>query len=108
MADPGIKTATSSVIGTDTVLHSTMSYTSEKKAASDIVELPCVDEAISTGGKVFTPDWRFWVILTSLGITSLLTAIEASVTSTALPSVAKALDAKELYVWFASAFFLTR
>ncbi|KAK8909537.1 hypothetical protein QC760_002239 [Botrytis cinerea] len=107
MANPGIKTATSSVIGTDTVLHSTMSSTSEKKAASDIVELPGVDEAISTGGKVFTPDWRFWVILTSLGITSLLTAIEASVTSTALPSVAKALDAKELYVWFASAFFLT-
>jgi hypothetical protein len=52
--------------------------------------------------------WRFWVILVALGITSLGAAVESTVISTALPRIAEALDAKELYVWFANAYTLTR
>lgn len=52
--------------------------------------------------------WKFWLIITSLSITSLLTAIEGTVTSTALPSIANSLDSRELYVWFVNAIFLSR
>ncbi|GAP85175.1 putative major facilitator superfamily general substrate transporter [Rosellinia necatrix] len=51
--------------------------------------------------------WRFWVVLVALGITSLGAAVESTVISTALPRIAEALDAKELYVWFANAYTLT-
>jgi len=52
--------------------------------------------------------WRFWMIILSLCFTSLLTAIEATVTATALPSIARELDSRELYVWFVNALFLSR
>jgi hypothetical protein len=55
----------------------------------------------------FSTDWRFWAIFGGLAFTSLLTAIEATVTSTALPTIARALNAQESYVWFVNAFFLT-
>ncbi|KAI1144741.1 major facilitator superfamily domain-containing protein [Nemania diffusa] len=51
--------------------------------------------------------WRFWVVLVALGITSLGAAVESTVISTSLPRIAEALDAKELYVWFANAYTLT-
>ncbi|RII13604.1 hypothetical protein CUC08_Gglean004374 [Alternaria sp. MG1] len=51
--------------------------------------------------------WRFWMIILSLCFTSLLTAIEATVTATALPSIARELDSRELYVWFVNALFLS-
>ncbi|KAL1616300.1 hypothetical protein SLS56_011464 [Neofusicoccum ribis] len=51
--------------------------------------------------------WRFWAIFLALSITSLLAAVESTVTSTALPVISGALDAGELYVWFVNAYFLT-
>jgi hypothetical protein len=59
-------------------------------------------------GDGFPKDWRFWVIFAALGFTSLLTAIESTVTSTALPTIARDLNAQETYVWFVNSFFLTR
>lgn len=53
-------------------------------------------------------DWKFWTIIGSLCITSLLTAIEATVTSTALPSISNTLRSREVYVWFVNAIFLSR
>lgn len=53
-------------------------------------------------------DWRFWTIIASLCITSLLTAIESTVTSTALPTISKTLGSREEYVWFVNAIFLSR
>ncbi|KAK8876854.1 MFS general substrate transporter [Apiospora arundinis] len=51
--------------------------------------------------------WRFWTIFAALAITSLLAAVESTVTSTAMPAIARALDSGELYVWFANAYTLT-
>ncbi|KXJ85211.1 major facilitator superfamily domain-containing protein [Microdochium bolleyi] len=51
--------------------------------------------------------WRFWVIFPTLMLVSLLVAVESTVTSTALPFIVHELDAGELYVWFANAYFLT-
>jgi hypothetical protein len=52
--------------------------------------------------------WRFWLIVVSLCFTSLLTAIESTITATTLPSIARVLDSRELYVWFVNAIFLSR
>lgn len=55
-----------------------------------------------------TYGWRFWVIFTALSVTSLLTAVESTVTSTALPTISRELNAGEAYIWFVNAFFLSR
>lgn len=52
--------------------------------------------------------WRFWTIFGALCVTTMLNAVESSVTSTALPFIVHELDAGDLYVWFVNAFFLTR
>ncbi|KAK1149548.1 hypothetical protein N8T08_005097 [Aspergillus melleus] len=52
-------------------------------------------------------DWRFWLIFTGLSVTSLLTAVESTVTSTALPTISRDLNAGEAYIWFVNAFFLS-
>ena len=52
--------------------------------------------------------WRFWAIFLALAITSLLAAVENTVTATALPHIAGALQAGEVYVWFANAYTLAR
>lgn len=54
-----------------------------------------------------TKGWRFWATFPALCLTSMLAAVESTVTSTALPSITKALDAGDLYVWFANSYFLT-
>ncbi|KAF2431627.1 MFS general substrate transporter [Tothia fuscella] len=51
--------------------------------------------------------WRFWAIFLSLSVTSLLAAVESTVTSTALPIISADLNAGELYIWFVNAYFLT-
>ncbi|KAL2074292.1 hypothetical protein VTL71DRAFT_8070 [Oculimacula yallundae] len=51
-------------------------------------------------------DWRFWMIFVSVCVTTLLVAIDLSIVSTALPTIAQDLDAAELYVWVANAYVL--
>lgn len=55
-----------------------------------------------------TYNWRFWAIFLALSVTSLLAAVESTVTSTALPVISANLQAGELYIWFVNAYFLTR
>lgn len=51
---------------------------------------------------------RFCLTLFGLGLATLLTAIESTVTSTAFPFISKQLGSGELYVWFVNGFFLAR
>lgn len=44
-------------------------------------------------------DWRFWALLASISLAGLLTALEGTVTSTALPSIVNDLGGGHLYVW---------
>ncbi|OAP57642.1 hypothetical protein AYL99_08380 [Fonsecaea erecta] len=50
---------------------------------------------------------RFWMILVALSVTSLLTALEATITSTALPSIIADLGGGDLYIWAVNGYFLT-
>ncbi|KAI1392119.1 MFS general substrate transporter [Hypoxylon trugodes] len=51
--------------------------------------------------------WRFWTVFSAICFTTILAAIESTVTSTALPFIVHELDAGDLYVWFVNAYFLT-
>ncbi|KAH7395972.1 major facilitator superfamily domain-containing protein [Cadophora sp. MPI-SDFR-AT-0126] len=60
-------------------------------------------EATEEGGK---KDWRFWMIFVSVCVTTLLVAVDLSIVSTALPTIAQDLNADELFVWVANAYVL--
>lgn len=50
---------------------------------------------------------RFWAILFVLALVSLLTSLEATVTSTVLPSVVADLGGGDDYIWISNTYFLT-
>ncbi|KAK7957296.1 methylenomycin A resistance protein [Apiospora aurea] len=50
---------------------------------------------------------RFWAIMGVLALTSLLTALEATITSTVLPVIVSDLNGGSGYIWVANAYFLT-
>ena len=50
---------------------------------------------------------RFFGIIMALSFTGLLTALEATITSTALPSIIFALGGSDLYIWAVNIYFLT-
>ncbi|OQV03821.1 hypothetical protein CLAIMM_08815 [Cladophialophora immunda] len=50
---------------------------------------------------------RFWMIVVALSFTGLLTALEATITSTALPSIIADLGGGDLYIWAVNGYFLT-
>lgn len=60
-------------------------------------------QATEEGGK---KDWRFWMIFVSVCVTTLLVAVDLSIVSTALPTIAQDLNADELFVWVANAYVL--
>ncbi|PON28895.1 hypothetical protein TGAM01_v202003 [Trichoderma gamsii] len=51
--------------------------------------------------------WRFWAVFPAICVTSLLAAVESTVTSTALPFIVHQLNAGSVYVWFVNVFLLT-
>ncbi|KAI0013414.1 major facilitator superfamily domain-containing protein [Xylariaceae sp. FL0662B] len=51
--------------------------------------------------------WRFWAVFISLSVSAFLSALEGAVVSTALPSIARAVNAGEDYIWMVNVYFLT-
>ncbi|RYP64448.1 hypothetical protein DL769_006670 [Monosporascus sp. CRB-8-3] len=51
--------------------------------------------------------WRFWTIIISCTVSSILTALDGSAISTAMPSMVEDLGSTYAYVWIANAYFLT-
>ena len=58
-------------------------------------------------GTIEKKSLRFWAIILSLAVTGLLTALEATITSTALPTIIDSLGGASLYVWVINLYFLT-
>ncbi|KAF2868540.1 major facilitator superfamily domain-containing protein [Massariosphaeria phaeospora] len=50
---------------------------------------------------------RFWAIIVVISLVSLLTSLEATVTSTVMPSLVADLGGGENYIWVSNAYFLT-
>lgn len=55
----------------------------------------------------FKPTARFWAIIFTCAVIGLLSALENTVVTTALPQVAAELDLQANYIWVTNAFFLT-
>ncbi|KAJ5656196.1 hypothetical protein N7507_008146 [Penicillium longicatenatum] len=56
---------------------------------------------------VFEKGPRFFTILFVLALTSLLTSLEATITSTVMPSIVADLAGGDNYIWISNAYFLT-
>jgi len=56
---------------------------------------------------LFDRSKRFWAIIITLSVASLLSALENSVVTTALPFIVTQLDLGTEYIWVTNVFFLT-
>ncbi|KAI3317861.1 major facilitator superfamily protein [Xylariaceae sp. AK1471] len=52
-------------------------------------------------------DPRFWAIIVAISFAALLTALEATITSTALPSIIADLGGGDLYIWAVNGYFVS-
>lgn len=59
------------------------------------------------GSPRFEKGPRFWAILFVLALASLLTSLEATVTSTVMPSIVADLGGGDNYIWISNSYFLT-
>lgn len=76
----------------------------ESKEASS-VDSP--DAPTEKSSPQFKKGPRFFAILFVLALASLLTSLEATVTSTVMPSIVADLVGGEDYIWISNAYFLT-
>lgn len=51
---------------------------------------------------------RFFAIIAALALSGLLTSLEATITSTALPTITADLGGADLYIWIVNGFYLTQ
>jgi hypothetical protein len=51
---------------------------------------------------------RFWGIMVALSVTAILSALEGTVVSTALPTIIRDLGGGELYLWAPNGYFLPK
>lgn len=78
---------------------------SKEKADTPVSKNTQISTTLTTSGS--KKGLQFWMILVTLSFTSLLTSLEATITSTALPSIIADLGGGDLYVWAANGYFLT-
>ncbi|RAQ71783.1 macrolide phosphotransferase k [Aspergillus flavus] len=50
--------------------------------------------------------WRFWAITIALSLTGLLSTIEGTIITSALPTITKAFGGSSAYIWVPNAYFL--
>ncbi|KAI1134398.1 major facilitator superfamily-domain-containing protein [Hypoxylon sp. FL0543] len=82
------------------------SVSSTDRTAPDILE-DGHDLKTPTAKSTASHGWRFWAVFISLSISAFLSALEGAVVSTALPSISRAINAGEDYIWIVNVFFLT-
>lgn len=58
-------------------------------------------------GFVFNKDPRFWAIIIAIAFAALLTALESTITSTALPTIIADLGGGDLYIWTVNGYFVS-
>lgn len=91
---------------------------SEQTTASSVHESSSKETAIGKddeGGHAKEPlpaatkkSIRFFAIIAALALSGLLTSLEATITSTALPTITADLGGADLYIWVVNGFYLTQ
>ena len=72
------------------------------KPASDMSD----QEAAMASPPKVSKGWRFWLIFVAVCVATLIVAVDVSIISTALPTIAEDLHSAELFVWVANAYVL--
>ncbi|KAL8993768.1 MAG: hypothetical protein Q9169_006100 [Polycauliona sp. 2 TL-2023] len=54
--------------------------------------------------QAFRPSWRVWSIFVVLCLLSFISAVDATIVTTSLPTITKEVGGAELYVWIANSF----
>ena len=72
------------------------------KPASDMSD----QEAATASPPKASKGWRFWLIFVAVCVATLVVAVDVSIISTALPTIAEDLRSAELFVWVANAYVL--
>ncbi|KAF5985246.1 multidrug transporter (major facilitator family) [Fusarium coicis] len=80
--------------------------------SSDQTKTPREDEEaqppVSAKTKpAFNRDYRFWMIMVTLVLATLLASLEATVVITSLPTIVESLNLGSSYIWVTNVFFLT-
>ncbi|PYI32191.1 MFS general substrate transporter [Aspergillus indologenus CBS 114.80] len=78
-----------------------------KNSPPDSVDTPPAEVLDDAPKLSFNHDLRFWLVFVALCVTSLLAALEGTVTSTALPTIVADLNIGDDYPWVSNAYFLT-
>ncbi|WDK20352.1 major facilitator superfamily transporter [Colletotrichum graminicola] len=83
----------------------TLNPSSLGEASPESSETPnASDDTTTTRVSQAKRDWRFWALLASISLAGLLTALEGTITSTALPSIVDELGGGHLYVWIVNGY----
>src|SRR6187549_49923 len=85
-----------------------MTDTASEGAANTSIEAPILSGAAKSDPPTYSTDrgFRFWAILAALSFACLPSALEATITSTALPTMIADLGGGDLYVWAVNGYFL--
>ena len=86
-----------------------MSQLDTSASAMESKEASLDDQDASTkkSAPKFQKGPRFWAIIVVLSLISLTTSLEATVTSTVMPSLVADLGGGETYIWVSNAYFLS-
>ena len=83
----------------------------QEAAASTADSREASVDALDAASEKDQPDFekgpRFWAIIVVLSLISLLTSLEATVTSTVMPSIVTDLSGGDNFIWVSNAYFLT-
>ncbi|GJC90832.1 efflux pump FUS6 [Colletotrichum liriopes] len=80
----------------------TLSSSSEEASPESLETTP--ETSDTTRPAPVKRDWRFWALLASISLAGLLTALEGTITSTALPSIVNELGGGHLYIWIVNGY----
>lgn len=89
------------------IQHVTSSETPAAAASNDAKPKPSNPDGVAEEDD-FHPGPRLWIIIIGLGITLLLTALENTVVTVAMPAIVSDLGLGENYIWVTNAFFMCR
>lgn len=79
-----------------------------KRHQSDIADTTATKKDQTSDGWRTKKSFGFYAIIVALALTNLLTSLEQTITSTALPTVTADLGGASLYVWVVNGYYLTQ
>jgi MFS family permease len=84
-----------------------LAHTTNQGTTSSLSRTTPKSEVVVTQDQPTLRTWRFWAIIASLMITGLMSALEGTIITSALPTITEALGGGNAYIWVPNAFLLS-